>query len=82
MSDIRGKIREIVAREAEIDPDSVRPESTMEDLGITSVDLVQIIFALEEEFDIYLQDDDLGYDVANMGEVYEAVERMIAGKEG
>lgn len=80
MSDVESKIREIIAREAEVPPESIRRESTLADLEIESVDLVQIMFLIEEEFDIYLADEELGFDVENVGEVYDAVSRLLAQK--
>lgn len=80
MSDVESKIREIIAREAEVPPEAIRRESTLADLEIESVDLVQIMFMIEEEFDIYLADEELGFDVENVGEVYDAVARLLAQK--
>ncbi len=43
-----------VAREAGLDPDKVGLDSTLEGLDIGSLDLMSILFALEEDFDIEL----------------------------
>lgn len=80
MSDIEEKIRAIVAREANLAPETVRRDSTLADLDIQSVDLVQIMFLIEEEFDIYLAEEDVGFDVENVGEVVEAVEKLVAAR--
>ncbi len=42
----------IIAEQAVLDPSDVTPESTLEDLGIDSLGLVESIFAIEEAFDI------------------------------
>lgn len=81
MSDVESKIKEIIAKEVSIDPSEIKRESTMEDLKIESIDLVQIMFSIEEEFDIYLADEDVGFDIKNVGEVVDAVERLIAAKD-
>jgi acyl carrier protein len=47
-----GEILEIVARETGVDPAALRPESSIQDLGIASIDMVQALFALESHFDI------------------------------
>ncbi|MEI9852905.1 MAG: phosphopantetheine-binding protein [Sphingomonas sp.] len=43
-----------VAREAGLDPDKVGLDSTLEGLDIGSLDLMSILFALEDEFDLEL----------------------------
>lgn len=80
MSDIQERIKAIIAEEVKIDPATIKPESTLEDLKIESIDLVQIMFKIEEEFDIYLADESVGIDVKNVGEVFEAVEKLVADK--
>ncbi len=42
----------IIAEQAVLDPSDVKPESTLEELGIDSLGLVESIFAIEEAFDI------------------------------
>lgn len=80
MSDVAERISAIIANEVSIDPSEVKPESTLEDLKIESIDLVQIMFAIEEEFDIYLAEADVGFDVENVGQVVDAVEQLVAAK--
>lgn len=82
MSDVESRIKAIIAKEKEIDPSEIKRSSTMEDLNVESIDLVQIMFAVEEEFDIYLADEDVGFDIKNVGEVVDAVEKLVAAKEG
>lgn len=80
MSDVEKKIKEIISKEVSIDPSEIKPESTLEDLKIESIDLVQIMFTIEEEFDIYLAEEEIGFDVKNVGQVVQAVEKLIAAK--
>ncbi len=47
-----GDILAIVAKETGVDPEALRPEATIQDLGIPSIDMVQTVFALESHFDI------------------------------
>ena len=50
------KIRAIIADKLEIDEDIVLPESTLESLHIDSLYLVEIMMAIEEEFNIVIED--------------------------
>ena len=50
------KVVEIIAREQHLDPSAVSIDATFEELGIDSLDGVNILFALEEEFKIDIPD--------------------------
>jgi acyl carrier protein len=47
-----GDILRIVAKETEQDMAKLRPEATIEELGIPSLDMAQTLFALEDHFDV------------------------------
>ncbi|WP_392531288.1 acyl carrier protein [Nostoc sp. C117] len=53
------KVKGIVAEQLSVEDDStIKPESTfMEDLGADSLDTVELVMALEEEFDIEIPDE-------------------------
>lgn len=53
------KVKGIVAQQLEIqDQDTIKPESKFaEDLGADSLDVVELVMALEEEFDIEIPDE-------------------------
>ncbi len=55
------------------------PTTTFKDLGADSLDIVQILVALEDTYDIELQDEELSK-VANLGEFIAYVERKVAEK--
>ena len=82
MDDIEKKICEIIAKEARIDVATVVPAATIQDLKIASIDLVQIIFSIEEAFDIQIPEDAVGLDVKNVGDVVAAVRRLVAEQGG
>jgi acyl carrier protein len=48
-----------VAREAGLDPDKVKIGSTLEQLDIGSLDLMSIVFALEEELNVEIIPEDI-----------------------
>jgi acyl carrier protein len=41
---------------------------------------VQVMFQVEEEFDVYLADEDVGVDTQNVGQLLDAVEKLIQAK--
>jgi acyl carrier protein len=54
------RIREIVAGQLGVEADEVVAEaSILDDLGADSLDVVELVMALEEEFDIEVPDEDV-----------------------
>ena len=52
------KVKEIIVKELNLDASKVTPEANLEkDLGADSLDAVEVIMALEEEFDLTVDDD-------------------------
>lgn len=52
------KVKGIVAEQLEVDPNDIKPESNFaNDLQADSLDTVELVMALEEEFDIEIPDD-------------------------
>jgi acyl carrier protein len=49
---ITDEVRQIISRELNIPIERLTPETALQDLGVESLDLIEIIFALEEKFDI------------------------------
>jgi acyl carrier protein len=58
MSDIYDRVKENVAKQLGAEDDAITPNATfVEDLGADSLDIVELIMALEEEFGIEIPDD-------------------------
>jgi acyl carrier protein len=85
MSDTLDKVRSIVADQAMMEKDAVKPDSTMTDLGIDSLGLVEIVFAIEEAFDItipYNANDPAAsdFDISTVQAAADGVDRLVAEK--
>ena len=52
------KIIAIIAEKLNIDAQSIKLQSTLQDLGADSLDMVDIIMKVEEEFNIEINDED------------------------
>lgn len=59
MSEVADKVNKIIVEQLGVSPDEVKPDASfVEDLGADSLDLTELIMAMEEEFDIEIADDD------------------------
>jgi acyl carrier protein len=57
---IEENVKSIIAKQLRVDAHEVRPEASfIEDLGADSLDIVQLVMALEEEFQIDIPDEDV-----------------------
>lgn len=79
---IARRVVEILAKQAELDIEQVTQESTLEDLGIDSLGVVEAIFAIEEQYGIEVpfnaNDPAAGdFDISSVGAVIGAVEELV-----
>ena len=59
MSDVAEKVKKIIVDQLGVSADEVKPEASfVEDLGADSLDLTELIMAMEEEFGIEIGDED------------------------
>ncbi len=56
---VEEKVKEIIVDQLGVDENQVKPEASfIDDLGADSLDTVELVMALEEEFDIEIPDED------------------------
>lgn len=79
MESIQDRVLRVIATTCRKPLESVRPESTFEELGIDSLDRLNTLFELEGEFDIQI-DDEQAKSVTNMGEMVTGIEQLVAAK--
>jgi len=59
MSSVAEKVQNIIIEQLGVEPSAVKLEASfIEDLGADSLDLTELIMAIEEEFDIEIADED------------------------
>ena len=75
--EIFDKIKEIIVEQLGVSEDSVNEDASfIDDLGADSLDIVELIMALEEEFDIEIPDTD-AEKVVTVGDVVEYIKDNI-----
>lgn len=78
--EIKEKIYDIFEKEARIDRASLSEDAVLEDLNIESLDMVQILFGIEEAFDVYVPQDDENFKLEKMSDVISGVKQLMAEK--
>ncbi|MCQ0093215.1 acyl carrier protein [Roseovarius sp. M141] len=73
----------IIANQAMLEPSDVTLDSSLEDLGIDSLGLVESIFAIEEAFDITIpfnaNEPSAGdFEISTVGAIAAGVQRLVA----
>jgi acyl carrier protein len=82
---VKERIIALLAEQAVLDPSDVRPNATLEDLGIDSLGLVEAIFAIEEAFDIQVpfnanDPQRSEFDISSVEAMVRAVESLVAAR--
>lgn len=78
---VESKVIGIVAESAGIDPATIKPESTLKDLGVASLDAIEIIFDIEQAFDLNLPDKQPDFDNDTVQGLIDAVHEATAAKQ-
>ena len=86
MDDVETALLDIIAKESSVERDKIGYESTMEDLGIESIEMVEILFAIEEHFDIEVPytanvQNAAGVEFNTVGDVIKIVGTLVAEKQ-
>lgn len=76
------EILDIVAQKAVIDRSKLTPEVKLTDLNVSSLDMVEVIFALEDRFGIQMpfNANTSGNDMQTVGDVIGMVEKQLVAK--
>ena len=77
--DLIERVCQVIATSKRIPVERVTVDSAFEELGIDSMDAVEILFALENEFDINIPDEEVKT-VRNVRQMAEGVEKLMAAK--
>jgi acyl carrier protein len=68
------KVKTILADYKEIDESSIELDTTMESLGIDSLDTVELVMNLEDEFDVEIEVDE---DIKTVGDLVKIIEGLL-----
>lgn len=76
-AEMRKKIVEIIANQLGIDQGDVTPQaSVVDDLGADSLDVVELVMALEEEFNLEIPDEE-AEKIKNVQDIFNHMENAL-----
>lgn len=78
---VEDKVKDIIADQLGVKKDEIKPDSSFtDDLGADSLDTVEVVMALEEEFGIEIPDED-AEKITTVGQSVKYIEDKIKAKE-
>ncbi len=78
--DLISRVTGVIAKTQHIPPESVTIDSTFEDLKVDSLDGINILFALEGEFDVDIPDD-AARQIKSVREMVTGIETLLVAKQ-
>lgn len=79
--DLSTRVISVIAATQHIPAEKITPESTFQELGIDSLDGINILFALENEFNINIPDDE-AQNIRAVRDAIEGVRKLVEGGGG
>ncbi len=79
---VADRVIAIIAEQAMLSPEEVSPEDTLEKLGVDSLGLVEVVFAIEERFDIHVPFNanapgSKAFDISSVQSIIDAVDALV-----
>ncbi len=81
MNEVLERVKKITAEQLDLEESKITPESSfINDLGADSLDTVELIMAMEDQFDIEIPDEE-AQKISTVKEAAEYISNKIAKKE-
>ena len=77
--DVATRVIRVIGETQRIPVDTITPDSTFEELKIDSLDGINVVFGIENEFDINIPDD-AARSIRSVRDVVDGVEKLLAGR--
>lgn len=77
---VRTEVFAIIAKQAKLDVNTLKPELTLKDLGIASLTAIEVIFDLEEHFDVDFPEQGADIDSGTLQHLIDAIRAALEAK--
>ncbi len=71
--DVLEKVKNIISEQLEIELENINEDTTFEEMDADSLDLVELVMALEEEFNIEISDEEIE-EIKSVGDVVNHIQ--------
>lgn len=77
-------LRQIIARDFQVDPQLLQPDARLEDFAIDSLGVIEIMFAVEEQFSITVPPEppDARAPLSTLNDLVRYIDRLVAEQRG
>lgn len=75
--DVFEKVKALIVDQLDIDTEKITTDTTFEDIDADSLDVVELVMALEEEFDLEIADEDVEQ-IKTVGDIVNYIEDNIS----
>ena len=81
MSTVAEDLKEILTEKFSVPVENIRPEAKLNELGLDSLDLIEVLFEVEEKFDIRIPQDGSAIRTGTMQELLETITQLVGQKD-
>jgi acyl carrier protein len=74
------RLSRILVQRYKLDPDRLTPDQPLGALGIDSLGMVEILFFIEEEFNVHLPSEGIAF--GTLGEAANFIDELVASQKG
>ncbi len=80
-NEIAERVQTVIAKHLRVETEKVPLDATFEELGMDSLDSVNLLFEVEDEFDISIGDQD-AKSITSLPQMVAGIEKLMAQKAG
>ena len=77
MDDVISKVNEVFEESFEVPPEKLQPDKLIfDDLGLDSLDIVDLVVALQKKFDVQIRSDERVRTIRTLGDIHRLVQAI------
>lgn len=77
---VEAAVKELLTRDRKFKPEDINMETSLNELGIDSLQAITILYELEERFEIEIPNE-LMEELESVGDIISTINKILSGKE-